>query len=269
MRGQFGQLAGAVTAAVVLLGGGVPAYALSAKATLVNGAVAVSGGQAAKSTSISWEGVAVTTANKGGNFSFTSAYVPTDCTGTVSDGTASIDVRIEGCSGSITGLPGTGQVTSYAPGDDADVAAGGPLNYQDNADGTVTDIRTGLTWEKKTDANVNDNYSWLGAFVYVAELNAMNGGAGFAGHTDWRVPNVRELLSIVDYGVFYPSIHPIFGPTAGRLNYVMFWSSTSWAGQPESAAWGVNFRDSIEDLPGMFPFGKTSALRVRAVRGGL
>jgi len=38
----------------------------------------------------------------------------------VGDGTASIDVRVEGCSGSITGLPGTGQVTIYAPGDDAE-----------------------------------------------------------------------------------------------------------------------------------------------------
>src|SRR5262245_4178222 len=119
MKGRFGQWAG--VAACVLLGGAAPAAALSAKATLVNGAVSVSGGQAVKSTPISWEGVVVTTANKGGNFAFTSAYVPADCIGTVSDGNASIDVRVEGCSGSITGLPGTGQVTIYAPGDDADV----------------------------------------------------------------------------------------------------------------------------------------------------
>jgi hypothetical protein len=266
MRGGCRQVA---VAAVVLLGGVAPAYALSAKATLANGAVSVSGGQAAKSTSISWEGVAMTTANKGGTFSFVSTYVPADCVGVVSDGVSSIDVRVEGCSGSITGLPGTGQVTIYAPGDDADVGAGGPLNYQDNGNGTISDLRTGLTWEKKTDANVNEVYTWLGAFAYVAELNAMNGGAGFGGHNDWRLPNVRELLSIVDYGVYYPSIHPIFGPTAGRLSYVMFWSSTSWAGQPETGAWGVNFRDSSEDLAGMLPFGKTSALRVRAVRGGI
>ena len=269
MRNGCAVLTAVGAVAVVVLGSTAPAYALSAKAVLVNGTVSVSGGQAVKSAPIAWEGVVFTTANKGGNFTFVSSYVPADCTGTVSDGTTSIDVRVEGCSGSITGLPGTGQVTIYAPGDDADVAAGGPLKYQDNGDGTVTDSRTGLTWEKKTDANVNDNYSWLGAFAYVAELNAMNGGAGFAGHNDWRVPNVRELLSIVDYGVYYPSIHPIFGPTAGRLNYVMFWSSTSWAGEPNGNAWGVNFRDSLGDLAGMLPFGKTSAIRVRAVRGGI
>jgi hypothetical protein len=50
-----------------------------------------------------------------------------------------------------------------------------------------------------TNANVNNNYTWQGALEYVNELNAMNGGAGFAGHNDWRLPNIREPLRIVDY----------------------------------------------------------------------
>lgn len=270
MRSGFGAPTGLMAAAAIVFFSAAPAHALGAKASLANGVITVTGGQAAKSAPISWEGVVVTAANKGGSFTFISMYVPPDCIGALSDGTASIDVRVEGCSGSITGLPGTGQVTTYAPGDDADVGAGGALSYRDNGNGTVTDIRSGLTWEKKTDANVNENYTWESAFAYVAELNAMNGGAGFAGHNDWRLPNVRELLSIVDYGRANPSIHPIFGPTAGVLNYVMFWSSTSWAGyQPQYNAWAVNFRDSLSDLPGMLPFGKGSFLRVRAVRGGL
>jgi hypothetical protein len=270
MQGGFGALTGPMAAAAIVLVSAAPAHALGAKASLANGAVTVTGGQAAKSAPISWDGVVVTAANKGGSFTFVSTYVPTDCVGTLSDGSASIEVRVEGCSGSITGLPGTGQVTSYAPGDDADVGAGGALSYQDNGDGTVTDNRTGLTWEKKTDANVNNVYTWDAAFAYVAELNAMNGGAGYAGHNDWRVPNVRELLSIVDYGQSNPSIHPIFGPTAGVLNFVLYWSSTSWAGyQPAVNAWAVNFRDSLADYAGMLPFGKGSFNRVRAVRGGL
>src|SRR5687768_5254636 len=192
MRSGFGALTGLMAAAAMVLVSAAPAHALGAKAVLENGVVTVSGGQAAKSAPISWEGVIVTAANKGGSFTFMSMYVPADCVGRVSDGSASIDVRVEGCSGSITGLPGTGQVTIYTPGDDADVAAGGPLTYQDNGNGTISDLRTGLTWEKKTDANVNEVYSWLGAFAYVAELNAMNGGVGFGGYNDWRVPNVRE-----------------------------------------------------------------------------
>jgi hypothetical protein len=167
--------------------------------------------------------------------------------------------------GARTGLPGTGQVTSYAPGDDADVGGGGALSYEDNGDGTVTDVRTGLTWEKKTGANVNSVCSWHDAFANVAELNAMK----FAGHDDWRLPNVRELLSIVDYGQSNPSIHPIFGPTAGALTVASYWSSTSWAAyQPAQTAWAVNFSDSVVDYAGMLPFDKASVNRVRAVRGG-
>ena len=130
----------------------------------------------------------MTAANQGGNFTFTTMLVPVDCVGTLSDGSASIDVRVEGCSDVTTGLPGTGQTTIYAPGDDGDVGAGGPLSYPDNGDGTVTDNRAGLTWEKKTDANVTTVYPWEDALEYVAELNAMNGGAGFAATTTGGCP---------------------------------------------------------------------------------
>jgi Protein of unknown function (DUF1566) len=48
-------------------------------------------------------------------------------------------------------------------------------------------------------------------------LNASN----FAGHSDWRIPNLRELLSIVHYGFVSPALDPVFGPSA-----VAYWSST-------------------------------------------
>ncbi len=268
MHARFAHLTG--VAALMLITGVAPAHAIGVKASLSGGVVNVSGSQAAKSALISWEGVVVTTAGKGGSFAFSTTIVPMDCIGTLTDGTSSVDVRIDGCSDVSTGLPGTGQTISYATGDDGAVGAGGALSYTDNGNGTVTDNRTGLTWEKKTDANVNNVYSWQGGLDYVAELNAMNGGAGLAGHNDWRLPNIRELLSIVDYGRSNPSIDPIFGPTAGILNFVSYWSSTSWAAyQPQYNAWSVDFRDSYGNLAGTMPFGKSSALRVRAVRGGL
>ena len=269
MRSKFIDVTGVLAAVGMVLVAAAPAHALGAKASLAGGVVTVSGSQAAKSAPVSWEGVVVTTANKGGSFAFTTPVLPLDCIGTLTDGTSSIDVRITGCSDVTTGLPGTGQTTIYAAGDDADVRAGGLLNYTDNGNGTLTDNRTGLTWEKKTEDNVNITDGWGQAFAYIAELNALNGGAGFAGHNDWRLPNVKELLSIVDYGRFKPAIDPMFGPTAGP-RYSRYWTSTSWAAfYPEVNAWAVDFADEYGNETGVSPTSKGSSLRVRAVRGGL
>ena len=41
-------------------------------------------------------------------------------------------------------------------------------------------------------------------------LATLNGGAGFAGHTDWRIPNYGELISIVDLEVSGPAAAPAF-----------------------------------------------------------
>ena len=270
MRTGLVNAAGTLAAAAILLVGAAPAYALGARASLGGGGVTVSGSQAEKSAQISWEGLVVATANKGGSFAFTTSVVPADCIGTLSDGSTSVDIRIDGCSNGATGLPGTGQTTTYAAGDDGDIRAGGSPSYTDNADGTVTDNRTGLTWEQKTAANVNIQYIWQEALDYVAQLNAMNGGDGFAGHNDWRMPNIKELVSIVDYGRFNPSIDPIFGPTTGLLGNYSYWSSTSWAAfYPTVNAWGVEFSDAYENSIGIRAYGKASSLRVRAVRGGL
>ena len=43
----------------------------------------------------------------------------------------------------------TGVTTSYGAGDDGAVQAGAPLRYRDNGDGTISDLNTGLMWEKK------------------------------------------------------------------------------------------------------------------------
>jgi hypothetical protein len=239
-------------------------------AKVSGGVISVAGTQATPYAPISWEGVEVTTANRRGSFAFTSTVLPLDCVGTLSDGTFTIDVALSGCAGGAAALQATGQMISYASGDDGAIRTGAVLSYIDNGDGTVTDNSTGLTWEKKTDANVNVNYTWEGALAYVAELNAMNGGAGFAGHNDWRMPNIRELLSTVDYSRSNPPINPAFGPTRGVSNFAAYWSSTSFAGyEPAYTAWGVEFADSYQNPIQVLAFGKSSALHVRAVRGGL
>ena len=109
-----------------------------------------------------------------------------------------------------TGLLGTGQTTIYAMGDDGAFQAGIPLSYTDNLDGTITDNNTGLMWEKKDDAggdhDKDDYFDWLEALELVDALNSTM----FAGYDDWRLPNVRELQSIMDFGNYGPAVSAEF-----------------------------------------------------------
>ena len=183
-------------------------------------------------------------------------------------------------------LPATGQTTAYGPGSDGAVRAGAALSYTDNLDGTITDNNTGLMWEKKDDSGgIHDKdygYSWstgennMDGTITTTFLATLNGGGGFAGYTDWRIPNKKELQSILDYEVYSPSVDPAFHQPAtctGCADVTLascsctaslsYWSSTTIATNP-SFAWRVDFTDGPS-----FLFDKTGQLPVRAVRGGL
>jgi hypothetical protein len=184
--------------------------------------------------------------------------------------------------GQTTCWDGSGQVVPCAgTGYDGDIRAGSPLAYRDNGDGTITDLNTGLMWEKKDDNNVggihdkDTTYTWEQAFtVHVAGLN----GTSFAGHSDWRLPNYKELVSILSFEKENPAVNPVFDTecvggcdvstcsctawsVTDPLSY--YWSSTTRPGV-RSEAWAVNF------APGD-PTRRTKTLlhHVRAVRGGL
>jgi hypothetical protein len=167
--------------------------------------------------------------------------------------------------GTLIACTGTGQ--------DGEVQAGLSHPYTDNGDGTITDEATGLVWEKlSSDGSIHDqnqSYVWDDAFaVKVASLNAM----AFGGHTDWRLPNVNELQSIVSYGVIDPSVLPAFntscisGCTALTCSCTSgaYWSSTTYVGD-HTFAWSVSFFDGLLSASGKI----LNALRVRAVRGGV
>jgi len=62
--------------------------------------------------------------------------------------------------------------------------------FIDNGDGTVTDGETDLVWQKD---QAPERITWLEAQEYVQQLNE----AGFAGHSDWRLPNNQELTSLM------------------------------------------------------------------------
>jgi len=168
--------------------------------------------------------------------------------------------------------------------------------FVDNGDGTVSDRETGLMWEKKDDSrrihDKDNGYTWCGAScgetnemdgtiltVFLDTLNdfAHGGASCFAGYCDWRVPNRKELTSILDLEVFSPAVDPIFHQSAtceGCTDVTLascsciagpavYWSSTSYALNP-SEAWSVGFVGGF-----VFNYSKSSDLRVRAVRGGL
>ncbi len=65
----------------------------------------------------------------------------------------------------------------------------GRNDFHDNGDGTITDHATGLMWQK---VDSGQGMDWGHALSYAANLK-------LAGHTDWRLPNAKELQSIVDY----------------------------------------------------------------------
>jgi Protein of unknown function (DUF1566). len=168
--------------------------------------------------------------------------------------------------------------------DDGEVEAGAELRYRDNGDGTITDLNTRLMWEKKDfggDAaadfsnphDVHNTYVWSGSGIQVTIwdwLDTLN-GFGFAGHDDWRIPNVKELQTIVDYGQFNPAVDPAFNNNCNIFSDVedgsctaasFYWSSTTNANFPGNA-WFVDFFNGT-----VFNASKFDDLHVRAVRGG-
>lgn len=127
------------------------------------------------------------------------------------------DIIILGVTGTVTsgGLPKTGQTTSYRTGDDGTYQKGfAGTRFTDNGDNTVTDNATGLMWIKDHNAvgsPFNAVMNWNSAIDNSEALN-------YAGHTDWRLPNVKELFSIVDHSTNNPCINAIFSNTQSN-NY--------------------------------------------------
>ena len=119
--------------------------------------------------------------------------------------------------------------------------------YTDNGDGTVTDTSTGLMWQKASSSG-----TWEQALTYCESLN-------LGGYTDWRMPTIKELHSIVDYSRYSPAINTTYFPNTVSSYYC---SSTTDA-NCTARAWGVNFGDGHGKDDG-----KNTSYYVRAVRGG-
>jgi len=107
----------------------------------------------------------------------------------------------------------------------------GDNEFVDNGDGTVSDLATGLVWQQADDGVSRE---WQESLEYCEVLD-------LGGSDDWRLPDVKELQSIVDYtrspatsGT--AAIDPVFGTSTivdegGSINWPFFWSSTTHASQ--------------------------------------
>jgi hypothetical protein len=137
-------------------------------------------------------------------------------------------------------LPDTGQILCYGgSGAIACPSAGQAYFGQDaqygintlvltnNGDGTVTDGVTGLMWQAQDSGST---YTWVNALAYCE-------GLSLAGQSDWRLPTLDELQSIVDYSRVSPAIDTLVFPGAALYGY---WSSSSYA-LNSYAAWQVYF----------------------------
>lgn len=115
-----------------------------------------------------------------------------------------------------------GYFTLYVRGD-----AYGVNSFVENANGTVTDEATGLTWQQ---ADSGSPLGWGDALAYCANLS-------LGGSEDWRLPNAKELQSIVDYerspeSTNSAALDPIFAATtitneAGQSDWGFYWASTT------------------------------------------
>jgi hypothetical protein len=142
-------------------------------------------------------------------------------------------------------------------------------------DGTATDNRTGLTWQRCPLGTVLDDggtpalladdhcvpsasaaqtFSWSAA---LQAAQALNSGGGFAGFTDWRVPNRKELLSIVETRCTGPAINSQVFPDTPVDGF--FTSTPSVTAQ--GTVYTVEFGDGFET-----PTGRAALLHVRLAR---
>lgn len=128
--------------------------------------------------------------------------------------------------------------------------------YIVRADGTVTDRRTHLMWRQCMEGRSGPGCTgFLAATLSFPDALAAAEASTFAGHTDWRLPNIRELRSLVEYCAQSPTINAdVFPNTSIVLTdtpRATFWSSSPYVASFSKRAWELDFIDGTElsDFP--------------------
>lgn len=153
----------------------------------------------------------------------------------------------------------TGQAISYGAGDDGALQKGAIWpnpRYTDNADGTVTDNLTGLIWLQNAICFLTQ--TWATALTSISGL--AHGSCDLSDGSvagDWRIPNRKELDSLIDVAYMSPSLSDDSGmgqwtsgvgsAFSGVGTGGSYWTSTTYANNAEFA-WTVSFSNSFIDL---------------------
>ncbi len=156
-------------------------------------------------------------------------------------------------------LPVTGQTTSYQAGDDGDHRAGAPFDLEFfsvvGVGKWTVDNNTGLIWAADGDSkgcNFNTETNWAAAVAWCENLNYLN-------RTDWRLPNVKELQTIVDASRSYPCVDGAKFPNT-KMDF--YWTSTTTRNE---STWA--FILDFDVLGRVDDADKTNAYYFRAVTG--
>ncbi|VVS94656.1 Lcl C-terminal domain-containing protein [Desulfoluna spongiiphila] len=169
-------------------------------------------------------------------------------------------------------VPDTGQTTCFdnegnpiacpSPsqpfyGQDGNFLINPPSFSKTDSDKTVTDHATGLTWEVKTAASLEETVTQTEALAYIDQLNA----EAFCGHRDWRLPTILELHAMADFEHDGPAVDTDFFPNTQKTRH--YWSSTTSEVEGITRYYLLNF-----DLGHVFnTTNPDTAATVRAVRG--
>jgi len=146
-------------------------------------------------------------------------------------------------------LPVTGQTTVHTANDDGTYQTGTSVpstRFSDNGDGTVTDNMTGLMWVKNANAigtlhkafDADGAVVWSDALSFVAAVNSGTYNCGVtSSYTDWHLPTVHELETLVNYAQNEP-YKWLNAQGFTNVKDSNYWSSTTYA--PNTAcAWSV------------------------------
>lgn len=127
--------------------------------------------------------------------------------------------------------------------DDPDARMIGPFIHHEN--GTVTDTRTGLMWRQCSLGRVWEEGRCVGdAGTYAwdrteSALTLVNDEGGLSGHTDWRLPSLVELLTLVQEGQGLLHADAFPGVVLGH-----HWTTTAWS-ERDQRYWNVHMREGI------------------------